>query len=92
MRQCTMRRKTDAGEAETVSWIPEEFCKKGKALKLKNEKGDWEDGWVVTLVGSARRKSDEINDRSRDHLRQREASDRPRQKSEKKGKKDKPGK
>ena len=29
-----------------VSFIPEKFAIKDKIIKLKNEKGDWEEGWV----------------------------------------------
>ncbi|MCW8133634.1 MAG: hypothetical protein KIS92_25035 [Planctomycetota bacterium] len=75
MRQCTMLRKTKSGTSESVGWIPEQFAKLGKPLKLKDEDGQWVDGWVVTQVGSVRRAAAEVNHRSRDHVRQRDASD-----------------
>jgi hypothetical protein len=30
-----------------VSWIPKQFAVRGLLLKLKNARGEWEDGWVV---------------------------------------------
>jgi hypothetical protein len=41
-RQCSLERKG----TKTTSWIPEEFAKVGRVLRLKDE-----DGWVVTSVG-----------------------------------------
>ena len=41
-RQCELKR----GETRMTSWIPEEFAKVGKVLKLKDV-----DGWVVFSVG-----------------------------------------
>lgn len=41
-KQCLLHRK---GILMT-SWLPLQFAKKSKVLKLKN-KGEWEDGWTV---------------------------------------------
>lgn len=49
-RQCRLRKKTPDGYMETTSWIPEPFCKVGKVLKLKNDDGEWVDGWVVDMA------------------------------------------
>lgn len=54
-RQCLLER----GQTNQVSWIPEQFAKKNKYIKLKNnkesgclvEEGKWEDGWKVIEVG-----------------------------------------
>lgn len=34
------------GNTAMVSWIPTEFAKKGKVVKLKVN-GEWDDGWFV---------------------------------------------
>lgn len=68
-RQCVLQR----GSETQVSWIPECFAKAGKYLKLK-EDGAWENGWQVSHVGG-RKMSSEVNIRSRDFLKNREASD-----------------
>jgi len=74
MRQCEMERARPDGSRETTtSFIPEEFAQVGRYLKLKDN-DQWVDGWKVVSVG-ARRSKKESNDRSRDFLRQRKASD-----------------
>lgn len=50
-RQCSLSRKHALGETRQVTWLPEKFAVQGKALKLKNEAGEWEDGWLVLGVG-----------------------------------------
>lgn len=39
------------GNTYEISWIPEKFAKVGDVLKLKQEDGTWDDGWVVESVG-----------------------------------------
>lgn len=34
-----------------TSWIPEKYAEMGKWLKLKNNDGEWEDGWQVMECG-----------------------------------------
>lgn len=41
--------KLKKGSREQVSWVPDNFAKKGKVLKLK-EGDTWENGWEVTWV------------------------------------------
>ena len=72
-RQCSLEKKTPEGTLNQVSWIPEEFAKKGKFIKLK-EGEEWQDGWKVINVGG-RKEEKEVRERSRDHKNQREASD-----------------
>lgn len=43
MRQCVLRNKN----RWQVAWIPSEFARKGKYLKLREE-----DGWCVEMVGT----------------------------------------
>jgi hypothetical protein len=45
-RQCILRR----GHTVTTSWIPERFAEAGKVLKLKDDDGEWQNGWVVQSV------------------------------------------
>ena len=49
-KQCKLQR----GDTVTVSWIPAKFAVKGKYLKLKDEDGNWENGWQVKEVWGAR--------------------------------------
>lgn len=46
--QCRLRN----GTKETTSYIPVKFAKQGDFLQLKDEDGNWEDGWEVLLAGS----------------------------------------
>tara|TARA_B100000745_G_scaffold298198_1_gene246411 strand:- start:931 stop:1158 length:228 start_codon:yes stop_codon:yes gene_type:complete len=45
--QCRLRK----GNAIQVSWIPSEFAKENKYVRLK-ENGEWTDGWKVLTVGA----------------------------------------
>ena len=67
-RQCHLRKKDGETYWEQVSWIPEPFCVVGKFLKLKNDKGEWEDGWKVVSAGSPS-PAESVENRSRDYLR-----------------------
>lgn len=68
--QCKLRR----GNVEQVTWLPSKFAQKNKFLKLKNINGDWEDGWEVIEVWK-KLPTQEVLERERDYLHQREASD-----------------
>lgn len=35
----------------STAYIPEKFAQLGQKLKLKTDKGEWDDGWTVTIVG-----------------------------------------
>jgi hypothetical protein len=51
-RQCGLVR--DLGNdvlASQVSFIPAKFAKKNVVVKLKDDNGEWEDGWKVVTVG-----------------------------------------
>lgn len=51
-RQCTLKRPVNEhSSAQLVSYIPERYAVLGKTLKLKNDSGEWEDGWVVIAAG-----------------------------------------
>ena len=49
--QCAMRRVIEGGAVRTTSYIPQQFAKLGKTLKLKDDHDRWSDGWVVDGVG-----------------------------------------
>lgn len=75
LRQVCMERKTATGVENLIGWIDEKFAKVGKKLKFQDDDVDtWELGWSVTMVGGRRTRSDQ-QERSRDHLRQRDGSD-----------------
>lgn len=71
-RQCVMEKALPSGVMVTIGWIPEEFAVIGKFLRLKDD-----DGWQVKQIG-ARKGSKEVGERSRDHKKQRKASDQER--------------
>lgn len=49
-RQCRLQKKIPNGVREQVSFIPEPFCREGKILKLRDEDGNWENGWKVIFA------------------------------------------
>lgn len=71
--QCSMERKVSTGVQQHVAWIPNEFAVVGKYIRIKFEE-TWIDGWLVTGVG-AKKDWLYLELKSRDHLRQRKASD-----------------
>jgi len=58
-----------------VSWIPADIAKVGNLVRLKDDLGKWTEGWRIIEVWS-RRKGDAVEVAFRDHLHQREVSDR----------------
>ena len=50
-RQCRLVKKIPGGEAMQMSWIPAEFASINKIVKLREEDGSWDDGWVIREVG-----------------------------------------
>jgi hypothetical protein len=50
-RQCCLVRESGGVSSEQVSYIPEQFAKKGEFVKLKDN-GVWSDGWLVSSVGA----------------------------------------
>lgn len=69
-RQCELRKKNSI----QITWIPEEFAKKGKYIKLLQDNNTWDDGWQVTEVG-VREEDKIVAERSQDYKHQRKASD-----------------
>lgn len=50
-RQCTLVKETEKGTIELVSYIPSKFAKLHSKVRLKDEDGNWSDGWTVTQAG-----------------------------------------
>jgi hypothetical protein len=69
-----MERKVNGGAECLIGWIDEVFAKVGKKLKLEQDDGSWEYGWVVTTVGG-RQSRVERTERHNDFKRQRKGSD-----------------
>ena len=77
--QCTLEKKISANCSKfRITWIPKKFAIIGKFLELQDN-GVWENGWEVIQVGASKG-SEEVHVRSRDHKKQRKASDRERPK------------
>ena len=72
--QCTLRRPTENGYSVDTAWIPSEFAKVGKIIKIKQADDSWEDGWKVVSTGTTR-SAEWLQGHERDYLHQREASD-----------------
>jgi hypothetical protein len=51
-KQCGLQKTTSAGHISQVSWIPTKYAILNQVLKLKDENDKWEDGWLVTTVGT----------------------------------------
>lgn len=69
--QCKLKKEN----TYQTSWIPSEFAKVGKILKLKDEDtGVWTDGWVVEAAYNTR-SWQEVNKASQQYKHQRKASD-----------------
>lgn len=69
-RQCKVQYQLKHSSILMTTWLPEEFAKRGKFLKLKGK-----DGWMVTEVGDHRYTEQETLDRSQDYKKTRKASD-----------------
>ncbi len=54
-KQCRLEKKlSETSTSHQMSFIPEPYCVKGKVLKLRDEEGVWENGWVIKAVGQHR--------------------------------------
>lgn len=69
-RQCVLERP----DGRMVSWIPAEHAVVGRRLRLK-EDGVWSENWTVVEAWSKALPTTWVEERSRDHLKTRRASD-----------------
>ncbi len=60
--QCAMRRIVAGASVVTTSYIPTQFAKVGRVLKLKDSDDRWVDGWVVETVGDKIVESERLPD------------------------------
>ena len=49
-KQCHLEKKTTTGVMHQTSYLPEHYARVGKVLKLRDDRGIWEDGWKVTAA------------------------------------------
>lgn len=61
-RQCRLVKKIENGELQLVSWIPEPHAATGRIVKLRDDDGAWDDGWVVVGAGENRLPADQVPD------------------------------
>lgn len=69
-RHCLLQK----GELRQTAWIPEHLARKNKYISLKQEDGDWDDGWKMIEVGM-RQPTKYMLERSQDYKLTRKASD-----------------
>ena len=67
-RQCRLVKKVRGGEAVQTSYIPDEFAREGRFVKLREDDGGWDDGWVIRLVGGSLTE-DQLGELERAHRR-----------------------
>jgi len=73
--QCLLVKENKDGEVfKTVCWIPSEFAQRYRVLKLKEDNGEWNDGWMVEHSYTTHNE-EFVRFHERDFTRQREASD-----------------
>ena len=53
-RQCRLVKRVSGGEKLLMSYIPADFARVGRVVKLRDADGGWDDGWVIRLVGGSR--------------------------------------
>lgn len=68
--QCELQRES----TKQTAWIPTGKAVVGKYTKLKEEDGEWTDGWLVLSAGAVM-ESDLCIERQRDWAHQRQQSD-----------------
>ena len=52
-RQCRLVKKIRGGESIQTSYIPAEFAREGRIVKLREDDGGSDDGWVIRVVGGS---------------------------------------
>ncbi len=50
-RQCELEKAEGSTIGRVVSFLPEKYSRVGEVVKLKDDDGNWSDGWVVKSVG-----------------------------------------
>lgn len=73
-RQCSLERKVENGTEKTTSWIPDIYANVGEVIQLKQKDDTWINGWEVKTASDPLAASI-VETMSRNHLKQRKASD-----------------
>jgi hypothetical protein len=66
--QCRLVKKIRDGESIQTSYIPSEFAKEGRIVKIRDDDGGWDDGWVIRNVGGSLTE-EQLTDLERAHRR-----------------------
>jgi hypothetical protein len=74
-RQCRLTKKVAGSTLEQTCWIPSQFAREGKVLRLRGDDGAWDNGWVVVSVGPFEQSEEEALRGARDWTRNRQATD-----------------
>lgn len=70
-RQCKLAK----GDTKRIAWIPSKFAKFGTVIKIKDDNGEWNDGWTVEHVSMKETDEEFLVKHERDYKHQREVSD-----------------
>lgn len=73
MTQCRLERGLDHRREVQIAWIESKFARIDRVVDIK-EDGEMSKGWTVMRIGSTQ-DAKVIQERSRDHLRHRVATD-----------------
>jgi len=65
---CELSRVVDGGMQRTQRWLPVQFAKAGRSVKLKNAHGQWEEHWRVDSDGGTPRPESYLVGRSHAHV------------------------
>ena len=60
--------------SKQTAWLPKRYAVIGEFLELKDDDGNWTDGWQVTAVGVTK-ETEEVVERSADYRKTRRATD-----------------
>jgi hypothetical protein len=74
-RQCCLERYDHGGVQRLVSWLPEVYAVAGQTVRLRQKDGSWSALWLVRTASPEALDEKLVVHRSRDHMRQRAASD-----------------
>jgi hypothetical protein len=72
MIQCHLTK----GDTNDIAWIEAKLAVQGKVVKIKQEDGTWDEGWIVSeAFPNVVLDSKVVNERSQDYKKTRVASD-----------------
>ncbi|MDF1667832.1 MAG: hypothetical protein P1V97_39205 [Planctomycetota bacterium] len=60
-RQCRLEKQTQRGSKHLVTWLPQKVAKLRNVLRLKDDAGQWMDGWQVMVVGTRSQSSVQLD-------------------------------